>query len=92
MNNKKFTPSYTENLLNKAFSYRDKIITLRDKIVADFGLDEVDRKDCEDYYLDFQGHRPEDPENRRRYDIGAALVGLSEAWPGLEQVIECFND
>lgn len=88
MKRNRFTESYAERIVNKAYNYRDKIYDLRERVISDMGLDEVEQKDCEDYYLDFQGNRPEDPENRLRYDIGCILVGLSEAWPGLERIIE----
>lgn len=89
MNNKKLTPEYIDRLVAKCFKYRDQIIALREKVEKDFNLNETDLgvvTNCTDQ------PRPADPDGRKLYDLGIIINGLSEAWPGLEQIIEHFDN
>ena len=88
MNNKKLTDEYIDRLVAKCFKYRDQIIALREKVEKDFNLDEIDNGVISNYT---DQRRPEDPEGRKLYDLGIILNGLTEAWPGLEQIIEYFG-
>ncbi|MBR0281281.1 MAG: hypothetical protein IJQ81_06780 [Oscillibacter sp.] len=90
MNNRKITDVYKNNLLNRCFEYRDKIIALREKIERDFDLKDDDKAVLQNYAAD--GIVPTDPEDLRQYTIGKILNGLDCAWPGLEEIIEFINN
>lgn len=90
MNNKKMTPAYIAAIVRKCYAYRDKADALREKIIADFELSDVDEITVDDVWFDNRDRRPEDPEVRREYDLGKILNELSCAVSGFESIIEHY--